>query len=162
MAYIGTPTSRVDGHAKVTGAAKYAGEFIAPGLAYGAVVSSTIAKGLIARLDMSEAMEVEGVIAVLTHKNRPPMASNDRAYRDDTAPEGGSPFRPLYDDKIKFNGQPIAVVIAEEWETARFAATLVHVEYEAEDHATDLHVRLDKAFVVEKPDKPRGNASRSL
>jgi xanthine dehydrogenase YagR molybdenum-binding subunit len=41
--YIGTPTSRVDGHAKVTGAAKYAGEFNLPDLAYGAVVAATIA-----------------------------------------------------------------------------------------------------------------------
>ena len=119
--YIGTPTSRVDGHAKVTGAAKYAGEFSAPDLAHGSVVTSTIAKGRIARIDMSAALAVEGVIAVLTHKNRPPMAGNDRAYRDDTAPESGSPFRPLYDDKIRFSGQPIALVLAEEWEIARFA-----------------------------------------
>ena len=56
------------------------------------------------------------------------MAATDKAYNDDVAPEGGSPFRPLYDDKIKFNGQPIALVLAEDWETARFAATLVHVD----------------------------------
>ena len=49
--YIGTPTSRVDGFAKVTGAAKYAAEFSAPGLVYGSVVTSTIAKGRIARID---------------------------------------------------------------------------------------------------------------
>jgi xanthine dehydrogenase YagR molybdenum-binding subunit len=47
--YIGTPTSRVDGHAKVTGAAKYAGEFNTTGLAYGSVVESTIPRGRIAR-----------------------------------------------------------------------------------------------------------------
>ena len=53
--YIGTPTSRIDGVAKVTGAAKYAAEFNAPGLAYGSVVASTIAKGRIARIDTSAA-----------------------------------------------------------------------------------------------------------
>ena len=47
--YIGTPTSRVDGHAKVTGTAKYAGEFKTSGLVYGFVVESTIAKGRIER-----------------------------------------------------------------------------------------------------------------
>ena len=73
------------------------------------------------------------------------MAGTDKAYNDDVAP-GGSPFRPLYDDKIKFNGQPIALVVAEEWEIARFAATLVRVEYEAEAHVTDLHARLDEAY----------------
>ena len=53
-------------------------------------------------------------------------------------------------------------MIAEEWEIARFAATLVHVEYEAESHDTDLHARRDKAFVVEKPDKPRGDAAKAF
>ena len=159
--YIGTPTSRVDGRAKVTGMAQYAGEFKAPDLAYGSVVTSTITKGRIARIDARRALGVEGVIDVITHENRPKMARTDEGYNDEVAP-GGSPFRPLYDDKIKFNGQPIALVIAEEWETARFAATLVHVEYEAEDHATDLHVRLDKAYVVEKPDRPRGNAAKAF
>ena len=97
--YIGTATSRVDGRAKVTGAAKYAGEFNTAGLAHASVVTSTIAKGRIARIDASEALSVEGVIDVLTHQNRPPMASADSAYKDDVAPEG-SPFRPLYDDRI--------------------------------------------------------------
>jgi xanthine dehydrogenase YagR molybdenum-binding subunit len=160
--YIGTPTSRVDGHAKVTGAAKYAGEFNAPGLAYGSVVTSTIAKGRVARIDISDAMKVEGVIAVLTHKNRPPMASNDRAYRDDTAPEKGSPFRPLYDDKVRFSGQPIALVLAEDWETARFATSLVRIDYEEEAHVTDLQRQRDQAKPGGAPPKPRGNAEQAL
>src|SRR6266567_5685057 len=142
--YIGTGTSRVDGRAKVTGEAKYAGEFNATGLVYGSVVESTIPKGRIARIDASEALRVEGVIEVLTHQNRPRMAESDDAWKDDVAPEEGSPFRPLYDDKIKFAGQPTALVVAEEWEIARFAATLVRVEYEAEAHVTDLHPRIDK------------------
>ncbi len=57
------------------------------------------------------------------------MASADSAYKDDVAPEG-SPFRPLYDDRIWFSGQPIALVVAEEPEIARFAASLVRVEYD--------------------------------
>ena len=44
---FGKPTSRIDGRAKVTGAAKYAGEYNVPGLAHGSVVSSAIAKGRI-------------------------------------------------------------------------------------------------------------------
>ena len=159
--YIGTPTSRVDGRVKVTGMAQYAGEFEAPDLAYGSVVTSTIAKGRITRIDATQALAVEGVLDVLTHENRPKMGATDQAFTDEVAP-AGSPFRPLYDDKVKFNGQPIALVIAEEWEIARFAATLVHVEYEAESHNTDLHTRRDKAFVVEKPDKPRGDAAKAF
>ena len=161
MTYIGTPRSRIDGHAKVTGAAKYAGEFNIKGLAYGAVVASTIAKGRITRIDAGDALRIKGVLDILTHENRPPMARADGAYKDDVAPEEGAPFRPLYDDKIKFNGQPIALVLAEELEIARFAASLLRIEYEKADFVTDLHAQRDKAFVVEKPGKPRGTADKA-
>jgi xanthine dehydrogenase YagR molybdenum-binding subunit len=158
--YIGTATSRVDGRAKVTGAAQYAGEFNVPGLVYGSAVTSTIAKGRIARIDASAALGVRGVIDVFTHEHRPKMARTDKGYHDDTVPDG-SPFRPLYDDKIKFNGQPIALVVAEDWETAQFAATLVSVEYEPERFTTDLEARRDKGFVLDKPEKPRGKAAQA-
>ena len=125
--YIGTATSRIDGRAKVTGAARYAGEYNTSGLAHASLVTSTIAKGRIARIDANEALSVSGVIDVLTHQHRPPMASTDSAYKDDVAPEG-SPFRPLYNDRIWFCGQPIALVVAEESEIARFAASLVRVD----------------------------------
>jgi xanthine dehydrogenase YagR molybdenum-binding subunit len=160
-AYIGTPTSRIDGRAKVTGAAKYAAEFNSAGLAYGSVVSSTIAKGRIVRINTSEALSVRGVIGVLTHENRPWMADTDRAYKDDVAPEG-TPFRPLYDGKIMFNGQPIALVLAEEWEIARFAASLVSVEYQEEAHVTDVYRQRENAFALADPTKPRGNAAKAF
>jgi xanthine dehydrogenase YagR molybdenum-binding subunit len=159
--YIGTPTSRVDGRAKVTGTAKYAGEFSVPNLAYGFVIESTIPKGRIARIETSAALRVEGVLDVLTHDNRPRTAGTSRAYKDDVAPEKGSPFRPLYDAKIMFSGQPIALVLAEEWEIARFAASLVHVEYDAEEFVTDLHAQRDDAFEIKKPAKPRGKADKA-
>src|SRR6185503_2553091 len=125
---LGQPVSRVDGRAKVTGEARYAGEFNVPGLVHGHVVGSTIAKGRVGRIDTAEALRVPGVIDVLTHQHRPPMPDNDAAYKDEVAPEKGSPYRPLYDDRILFNGQPVALVLAADWETARFAATLVKVE----------------------------------
>src|SRR5712672_538819 len=159
--YIGTATPRVDGRAKVTGEAKYAGEFKTSDLAYGSVVESTVAKGRIARIDTSEALRVVGVLDVLTHENRPRMASSDDNWKDDVAPEEGSPFRPLYDDKIRFSGQPIALVLAEEWEIARYAASLVRIEYEKLVFVTDLYTQRDQAFVVKKPEKPRGNAEKA-
>src|SRR5262245_30827599 len=169
--YIGTATSRVDGRAKVTGAAKYAGEFNANGLAHGSVVTSTIAKGRIVRIDVSDALRVDGVIDVLTHQNRPRMASTDSAYKDDVAPDG-SPFRPLYDDKIWFSGQPIALVVAQDWEVARFAASLVRVEYDEQPHVTDIFRQRDAAVPVRAaispleaafaPQKARGNAAQAF
>ena len=159
--YIGKSVSRIDGHDKVTGAAKYAGEFNESGLAYGSVVTSTIAKGRIARIDASEALRVEGVLAVLTHENRPAMAKADRAYKDDVAPDKGKPFRPLYDDKVWFSGQPIALVLATEWEIARFAASLVRVTYKEKRHATDIFANCKRAFELKRPAKPRGNAKKA-
>ncbi|TYO65815.1 xanthine dehydrogenase family protein molybdopterin-binding subunit [Bradyrhizobium hipponense] len=161
-AYVGTPTSRVDGRAKVTGAAKYAGEFPADGLVHGFIVEATIPRGRIARLDTSAALKVNGVLDVLTHANRPPLAGNDEAWKDEVAPEKGSPFRPLYDDTIKFSGQPIALVVAEDWETAKFAATLVRVEYKPSSFATDLEGERSSAAEMDKPLKPRGNAAAAL
>ena len=151
--YIGTSTSRVDGYLKVTGTAQYAGEFHAADLAYGSVVSSTIAKGRITRIDASRALAVEGVIDVLTHENRPKMGDTDEAYNDEVAP-GGSPFRPLYDDRIKFNGQPIALVVAETAEIAQFAASLVWVEYDKESHVTDVYRQRDAAVPTKASTDP--------
>jgi xanthine dehydrogenase YagR molybdenum-binding subunit len=161
-AYIGTATSRIDGHAKVTGEAKYAAEYNFPGLAHGYIVDATIPRGRITSIDTSAALRVGGVLDVLTHEHRPPMADTDKAYRDDVAPEKGSPYRPLYDDKVVFSGQPVALVLAEDWETAHFAASLVRVEYKAEPHVTDLRSQREKAFVVEKPEKPRGDAAKAF
>jgi xanthine dehydrogenase YagR molybdenum-binding subunit len=165
--YIGTSVSRVDGQAKVTGAAKYAADFNEPGLAHAAVISSSIAKGRIANIDASKALQVAGVIDVLTHENRPPMAQSDHAYKDDVAPEG-SPFRPLYDDKIMFSRQPVALVVAEEWEIARFAASLVRVIYEEEAHVTGLFSERERAFTLSGEafamslTKPRGDAGKAF
>jgi xanthine dehydrogenase YagR molybdenum-binding subunit len=160
-AYIGTATSRVDGRDKVTGAAKYAGEFKAPNLAYASVVTSAIAKGRIARIDSRAAMKVSGVIAVLTHENRPAMADNDEAYKDEVAPEG-SPFRPLYDERIHFSGQPVALVLAEDSETARFAASLVRIDYDGEPHVTDVYRARGDAFALDTPATPRGDAAKAF
>jgi xanthine dehydrogenase YagR molybdenum-binding subunit len=165
--HIGTPTQRVDGRAKVTGAAKYAAELNAPGMVYGAVVTSAIAKGRIRRIETGTALRVAGVLDVLTHRNRPPMAKADAAYKDDVAPDG-RPFRPLYNDRILFSRQPVALVLAETWEAARFAAALVEVDYDAEPHATDLARRLDAAVALGDdtfaltPAKPRGDADKAI
>ena len=156
--YIGTATSRVDGRAKVTGAAKYAAEFNAPDLAHGERRWLDDRQGVHRRIDISAAMRVHGVLAVLTHKNRPPLPDKDKAYQDEVAPEG-SPYRPLYDGKILFGGQPVALVIAETSEAARFAATLVEVEYDKQPHVTDIYDQRDAAEPVKS--RPSRWARRS-
>jgi len=163
--HFGAPRSRVDGRLKVTGAAKYAGEFTAPDLAHGYVVSSAIAKGRITAIDTAEAEAMPGVLRIFTHENRPATAWLSRSYRDAVAPPG-TPFRPLYDEKILYSGQPVALVVAESFEAARDAGALVRVTYEAEPPGTDLRTRLAEAYVppkdragIDPPPKPRGDAA---
>ncbi|HKE05445.1 MAG TPA: xanthine dehydrogenase family protein molybdopterin-binding subunit [Blastocatellia bacterium] len=165
--YIGQPISRVDGRAKVTGAAKYAAEYNVPNLAYGCVVSSSIAKGRIINIDASDALRLEGVLQVFTHENTPRLGQSDQSYTDQVAPPG-SPFRPLHDDQIKYSAQPVALVVAENFELARYAATLIRIEYESEPHATDLKAKLEEAYaprprtVLPPPPDPRGDAEKAF
>jgi xanthine dehydrogenase YagR molybdenum-binding subunit len=162
--YVGSARSRVDGPAKVTGLAKYAGEFAAPDLAHGYVVSSAVACGKITSIDTSAAEAVPGVVKVITHENRERTAWRDKNYQDAVAPPG-SPFRALYDNKIHFSGQPVALVVAEDFETARYAATLVSVSYEAQAPLTDPAQLREFGYVppvkrsgIKPPPKPWGDA----
>ena len=164
---IGSAINRVDGLEKVTGTAKYAAEYAPPGMVYGVVVSATIAKGSIDAIDDAAARSVPGVVEVLTHKNRPHIAWRDSNYRDEVGPPG-SPFRALGDAKILFSGQPLAVVLAETFEAARYAASLIAVTYEAEPHNTDFEASMAEKFEPSKkretfhPPKSRGDAEAAL
>ncbi|MBC6989001.1 xanthine dehydrogenase family protein molybdopterin-binding subunit [Hymenobacter sp. BT491] len=161
--YIGKPTSRVDGPAKVTGAAKYAAEFNVPDLYYGHVVSSPVTKGKITKINAQPVLDLPGVIQVFSHENVPSLAWFDRNYKDDVAP-GGSPFRPLHEPNILFSQQPVALVVAETFELARYAASILEIEYEVEEHSTNLEAKRDEGYEPGKgktgfvpPPKPRGN-----
>ncbi|MCE0464394.1 xanthine dehydrogenase family protein molybdopterin-binding subunit [Pseudomonas uvaldensis] len=154
---IGQPLDRVDGLLKVTGQARYAAEYPADGLLHGSVVSAPIACGRVLRIDATKALALPGVIAVIDHTNRPRIASYDEPYQDADAAEG-SPFRPLYNDQILYSGQPLALVVAQNLELARYAGSLIEIEYEAQDHQTDLAILQNEAHPApaELP-KPRGN-----
>ncbi|WP_156678051.1 xanthine dehydrogenase family protein molybdopterin-binding subunit [Sphingomonas profundi] len=164
---IGTPLSRVDGVAKVTGQAKYAAEQKPADMLYGFIVSGGIARGRITEIDEAAARAVPGVVEVMTHRNRPSEAWFDRSHRDQVAPPG-SPFRPLYDDVIHFSGQPVAVVLAETFEAARHAAALIEVRYAEEPHNTDFDRSLAEKFMPAKkrstyhPPKNRGDAEKAF
>jgi xanthine dehydrogenase YagR molybdenum-binding subunit len=149
------PVSRIDGRAKVTGEAQYAAEYFAPDLAYGVVVNSAVTKGRILSFDLAQALAVPGVLDIITHQNRPKIRSFDLFYKDMTAPSG-SPFRPLYDDKILYSGQPIALVVADTFEAARYAASLVRADYVVEPHDTNLMANLDRGH---KPSRMKAGYS---
>ncbi len=145
---IGAALSRVDGHQKVTGAATYSAEYPLPGLAYAVLVGSTIAKGRLTGLDTRAAERAPGVLAVITHLNSPKVPGFDTAGKDPSQPATvGGPLKVFHDDKIRFNDQPIAVVVADTFERARYAARLVQAQYAPEKHQTNLEASAPQAFL---------------
>lgn len=166
---IGQPISRLEGKAKVTGTAKYAAEYNVPDLLYGYIINSRITKGKIKDIDTSAAKALDGVVEIFTHKKRPKLAWFDIQYIDMDAPPGHV-FKPLKDDEIRYNGQPIALVVAKDFETARYAGTLVKIEYEEALFKTCLSNYLDKArkpkqgiatILKPPPPKPTGNFEKA-
>jgi xanthine dehydrogenase YagR molybdenum-binding subunit len=164
--YIGKEMSRVDGVAKVTGKAKYAAEFQVPNVAYGFIVLGTVAKGTIKAIDTREAEGSPGVVRVFTHLNTPklgPKTSTEEAPPRGNQEERDKSFRALQSDRIVFDRQPVALVVAETYEQARHAARLVKVAYNAEKHETDTEAVRDRARVPPRaPSKPRGNPEEAM
>jgi len=155
----------LEGHLKVTGTAKYSGDYNEPGLLYGYVVNSSVTKGKIVKFDTEKADALSGVVRIFTHENRPSLAWFNQMYADMDAPPG-APFRPLHDGEIKYNGQPIALVVAESFEIARYAAALVEVTYDEEDFSTDLEANVSEShspafgmatMLKPPPPKPKGD-----
>lgn len=154
--YLGKGTTRVDGVAKVTGKAKYTAEFQVPHAAYGFVVLSTVAKGRITAIDTREAEQAAGVVRVFTHLNAGRLG---KAPAADAEPQWAWP---LQSDRVFFNGQPIALVVAESYEQARHAARLVKASYQSEAHTTALEAVLDKAKPASDNTPPRGDPDKAL
>jgi xanthine dehydrogenase YagR molybdenum-binding subunit len=145
---IGAPMNRVDGRQKVTGAAKYSAEYELPNMAYAVLVGSTITKGRLSSIDTKDAERAPGVLAVITHINAPKAPGVKPVGKDPSQPQTvGSALQVLMDDKIRFNDQPIAVVVADSWERARYGAGLVRAQYAKEAHQTNLEANKPNAFL---------------
>ncbi|WP_063837127.1 xanthine dehydrogenase family protein molybdopterin-binding subunit [Phaeacidiphilus oryzae] len=127
---------RADAWQKVTGAARYTGDLSAPGQLHAVLVTSSVPAGRIASLDTAEAERAPGVVAVLTHRNAPRIEEPGLTY----APGG---YLPLQEDTVWYEGQPIAVVLAERLEEARQAAWLVRAEYSGTAGRDGRPVRTD-------------------
>jgi len=134
---IGRPVSRVDGPLKVRGAAPFAAEIALEGMVYAALAHSTIAKGRVVAIDTGKAEKAPGVVLVMTHRNAPRLnppprfLSGDKAAAGDDAPV-------MQDDRVRWNGEPVALVLAETQEQADHARSLIAVTYAEEPAATTL------------------------
>ena len=136
---IGAPVSRIDGPLKVRGKATFAAEFAFDGMVYAALAFSTIAKGRIIALDTEEAEAAPGVILVMTHRNAPRMMPMLLGPNESNAKAAGGDNLPiLQDDRVHWNGQPIAVVIADSQEQADYATSLIRATYAPEPAITSF------------------------
>ncbi|RPE01289.1 xanthine dehydrogenase family protein molybdopterin-binding subunit [Candidatus Pantoea deserta] len=124
---LGEKRSRGDGKVKVTGQATYAVEYQPENVVHGVVIQSTVASGRITRIETEKARQAPGVLAVYTHLNSLKI-NKPTAIADGGAAQ--STYTPIQDDKIIHNGQNIGLVVAETFEQATWAASLVEVEYE--------------------------------
>ena len=165
---VGIPTSRIDGPLKVSGRAAYAAEHYEPFMLFGYCVPATIAKGHIIAIDTTDAERYPGVMKVYTHENRPDTAWRDSKWKDDVALPG-HPFRPLENDRVLFDGQPVAFVVAESFEAARDAAALIKIHYAADRPRTNLLMELSNRYVPPvprmkqfMPPPPRGDAEKAF
>lgn len=131
--YVGKPFSRVDGQLKVKGEATFAAEFKLENVAYAAIVYASITRGKIVKIDASEAEKASGFLAILTHENAPKMNKVPTfGGGDKNGGAGASEVPPMQNANVLYNGQPVAVVVAETQDRAEYAASLVRVEYEEE------------------------------
>ncbi len=126
---IGKPLDRVDGPLKVTGQAPYAYEYIPDSgqAAYGFIVNSAVSKGRIADIDTTAAQKVPGVLLVMTHHNAPKQTPYGPPHPEGQALERAKPFLDTAD--VRHYAEAIALVVADSFETARHAASLVKVRY---------------------------------
>jgi xanthine dehydrogenase YagR molybdenum-binding subunit len=135
---VGTPMDRVDGRLKVTGGARYSAEFPTANVVHAVIVTSTVPVGRIASLDTRAAEAAPGVIRVITHLNAPKLPMKASGMLTTKA------LSLMQDDRVRYNGEPIALVVADTLERATDAASRVRVRYSGTSKPT-LDMRANKA-----------------
>jgi xanthine dehydrogenase YagR molybdenum-binding subunit len=127
---IGASISRIDGPLKVAGKATFAAEFPMENMVYAALKYSTIARGRILDIDTAAAEAAPGVTLVMTYRNAPRLQPMPPFMTGPKA-AGGDDVPIMQDAQVHWNGQPVALVLAETQEQADYAQTLIRVAYEA-------------------------------
>ncbi len=160
---VGQGLDRVDGRLKVTGQATYSAEIPVAGIAHAVMVSATISRGRIAAIGTRDAEAVRGVIAVITHENALPLPGA-RLKLDPNQ----RVLQLLQDPEVHYDGQPIALVVAETLERAQYAASLVTVRYDERQANVEIDKGMADAYVPKAtPGRPppvsaRGDVDSAL
>ncbi|MGW7411116.1 xanthine dehydrogenase family protein molybdopterin-binding subunit [Streptomyces sp. NPDC054863] len=137
---VGTAHSRVEGYAKVTGAARYSAEIPFDQLAHGWLALSTVTRGRILAVEDAAVLAMPGVLAVLHHGNAPRLDAGHPSFLGLTPDPAVALFQ---DDRVPYAGWPVALVVAETSEQAREAAESLVARYAEEPH--------DAAFYPGRP-----------
>ncbi len=167
--FVGQPLPRVDGRAKVTGAARYAADFNQDNQLHAVIVSATVGLGRVTAIDSARVEAMPGVVAVITHRNAPRLAYG--AHKTYIDPAVGERLHVLQDDKVRFYGQPVAIVVADTLDHAERAAAALQVSYESEQPTVDPQDPRAEAIIPEAAAQPdaripadtaRGEADNAL
>jgi xanthine dehydrogenase YagR molybdenum-binding subunit len=137
---------RVEAREKVTGSGKYAAEYSVENVCYAAYAVSSIASGSIKSIAIKEAEKAQGVLKVITHKNKRTLPGWKSKKKIAKSRAG---LTVLHTDQIYFKGQPVAVVVAESWEDAVYAASLIKVEYIEKKFEVDFESSRKKVELAE-------------
>ncbi len=163
---LGAQVSRVDGPVKVAGQARFAAEVTLEDMCYAALVTSTIARGRITAIDTAAAEAAPGVVLIMTHRNAPKMKVPS-TFTENLNAASMSKLPVMQDDTIHFNGEPVAIVLADTQEQADFAASLIRVSYEQEPAVLDFEAVKHEAVApptifVSPPEVSHGDAETAL
>lgn len=150
---VGKKVARVDAYDKVTGAAKYTEDIVVPNCLVAKLVRSTIANGRVTKVDIDEAMKVKGVVKIFTCFDVPEI----------NFPTAGHPWsvdpkhqdisdRRLLNERVRFYGDDVAVVVARDEVSAKRAVAKVKVEYEEYEPILDMDTALSEDATVLHPD----------
>ncbi len=151
---------RVDGVDKVTGKATFSAEHKLDKMVYAVFVCSTIAKGSIKNMILSEAKKAPGVLDIIYHLNCP-VVPGYNAYAKDPNKKGfeWSGLKVFNNNLVYSNGQPIAMVIADTLERAVYAASLVKPEYIKDEFNTNFETsKSDEKKLKKRGEYKRGDA----
>ncbi|MEC4728704.1 molybdopterin-dependent oxidoreductase [Shewanella sp. D64] len=141
---LGKDISRVDGHTKVTGMAIYGNDVTMPGMLYGICRYADMPAAKVLSINTSKAMEVEGVVRIITFADVPGDPKVGVMIRD---------YYPIINDEVCFSGDVLAVVAAQTYEAACLAADKIEIEYQALDPISDVFEALKPDARLIHPDK---------
>ena len=137
--------ARLDAPPKVKGEFAYSSDLAAPGMLWGHTLRSPHAHARIVSIDITDAVTMPGVLAVLTHDDVPGQKTYGLEFPDQPV---------LAIDRVRYFGEPVAIVAAEHPEQARRAAERIRVEYEPLEPVTDME------RATEQPPHPRREPDR--